>query len=70
VNGADVFMGVFGLTRACPHGKGPASTCSMCLGIIPRRITTDGADLLIDGEPSGRQIDHERAITARRRARK
>lgn len=70
MNAADVFMGVFGLTRACPHGKGPASTCSMCLGIIPRRITTDGARILVDGADSGREIDHERAITARRRARR
>jgi hypothetical protein len=42
----------------------------MCAGIIPRRITLDGARILVDGADSGRVLDHERAITARRRAKR
>ena len=58
--------------RDCPHGeRSTPDRCSQCLpGIIPQRITLDGARILVDGADSGRLIDHEKAITARRRAKR
>lgn len=44
------------------HGKDCPRWCSQCQpDVAVRRITTRGADLLIDGQPSGRNYDHEPA---------
>lgn len=39
--------------RDCPH------RCSMCLQAVPRRVTHDGHQLLLDGKPTGRTLDRE-----------
>jgi hypothetical protein len=52
------------------HGKDCPDRCSQCLGVKPRKVTTQGAELLIDGQPCGRTLDAEVSITARKRARR
>lgn len=37
----------------CPHGTGPASLCSQCLGIKPRVVTVDKGVIKIDGVEHG-----------------
>lgn len=52
------------------HGNSCPSMCSQCLGAVPQRVTTNGPDVLIDGVPTGRQLDRERGVQtyyARRR---
>lgn len=49
------------------HGHDcPSSRCTQCLGIIPQRVEIIGNEVYVDGKPNGRQVDHERVITARR----
>ncbi len=50
----------------CPHSTKDSRGCTQCLGIVPQRVTLDGARILVDGVDSGRTLDHERVITARR----
>jgi hypothetical protein len=40
------------------------------MGIVPQRVEIIGNEVYVDGKPNGRQVDHERAITARRRAKR
>lgn len=55
----------------CPHGaRSTPDTCSQCIGGPVKKITLVGQSLLIDGQPSGRTMDHEHVITARRKARR
>lgn len=54
---------------SCPHTLKPV-WCSVCAGIEPKRITTVGSELFEDGRPTGRSLDHERVITARRTQRR
>ncbi len=45
---------------SCPHSRiGDPSRCSQCLGAIARRVSNDGADVLIDGVPTGRVLNIE-----------
>jgi hypothetical protein len=34
---------------SCPHGHGPPSGCSSCLGAPARRVSQQDADITIDG---------------------
>jgi hypothetical protein len=44
----------------CPHSRiGEPARCSQCLGAVVRHVSQRGADLLIDGEPTGRTLDDE-----------
>jgi hypothetical protein len=47
----------------CPHSlkSGP---CSSCMGVTPRVVTTQGAELLIDGKPTGRTLDRETQVVS------
>lgn len=59
VNGADAFMAVFGLSRRCPHGANSTpATCSQCIGAVPKLVTIQGSDVLVDGVHV-RTVDHE-----------
>lgn len=51
----------------CAHGKGPADRCSQCLGITPRRVHVIDHRLCIDGQPTDRDWNEPRVVTARRR---
>ena len=40
-----------------PHGRDCPARCSQCLGVTPRRVSSDATT--IDGQPSGRGLDGE-----------
>jgi hypothetical protein len=55
---------------SCAHSLKDSRGCTQCLGIVPQRVEIVGNEVYVDGKPNGRQVDHERAITARRRAKR
>ena len=41
------------------HGRDCPDRCSLCRGVVPRRVDQFGKDLTVDGVPAGRQLDVE-----------
>lgn len=50
----------------CPHGRGPASQCSQCLGVPAQHVAQSGGLLSIDGV-TARPVEPVRTPFKRRR---
>lgn len=60
------------MQSVCKHGaRSTPATCSQCLHAPARVVSIDGRDVLLDGKPTGRQVDAEKPrVTARKRSKR